>query len=724
MHVFTVPYLIPFLISAMLSFALAFYAMNFFRVPGAIPFSFMTLIQSLWTASMILGIVSTSFNEKQFWDSVQWIMVFLVSCAVYWFTQSILPAKRVPQVPWWLLLSMPTIFMLVLLTNPKLIYLDERIVTGLEFSVHDFTFSWLDWLAFVQVYAVLYYCVFVLWMERRRTFGQLRRKLTWALSGIFIQSVIYLLLFLTGVTILGQKDTSPFTSLIGNLLMGWGLFRNRIFEIGSMARSQVVENMADAFIVTDAQGRIVDMNYIAQSFASSGRTTGLFTEVFSEWLNDIKLNPLDPNFTHDFVRVIEGIPRSLELRAEPLTDSQNDIVGRLIVVRDITARKMLESALAASEERYRSIIESMAEGVVLLDDVGQILMCNQAAETILGRTYDQIEGQNVRVMTQDAVHEDLTPIIPEKLPMYTTLQTGEAVRDVVIGIKRSDEAIRWLLINIQPFIFTDQDLKETRQVVISFRDLTEMRRMQAEATRAEIAQDRARLLAQFIQSASHEFRTPLAVIGTSLYMVSHQSDPAKRQHHVEVAEQEIKRIDRLLETLVNMVQLDSGAPLKRVPTNIQTLVQAVVLQYEKRARNHQISLQFNACDSLPITDVEPNYLSIGIKQVLDNAIRYTPDGGTVMVDVTTKQDMLIIKIMDNGTGIAAEELEHIFDRFWRHDTAHSTPGFGLGLSIAQKVFERHDGSIQIESQEGSGTTVTMKLALHPSTVGAKSDSPV
>jgi PAS domain S-box-containing protein len=718
------PYLIPFLISALLSFGIGFYTLNFRQMPGAIPFISLTFTECAWTCCMILEILSPSLEDKRFWDDIQWSLIFVCVLTAFWFVKSILPSKRLSKIPVWTLGIFPILFIIVMATNPTVIYPDEGITRGIPFDTHVFGFGLLDWVALVYIFGILYASILILFIERRKSTGSIRRQLTWALVGMLVETVMYNGLFLAGVSILGQRDTAPFTFLVGNLIMGYGLYRYGFFDLGPMARSEVVENMPDAFILTDSHGKIVDMNRVAKSHTPFEAMNQNITEVFKGWAGETWPERFGAPFTQDFVRTIDGELKSLEMSVSPLKNSLKDMMGYLLVVRDITGRKILESALAESEERYRSIIESMAEGVVLIDDAGQILMCNQSAEAILGRTYDQIEGQNIRIMTQYGVHEDLTPVIPEKLPMYTTLQTGEAVRDVVIGIKRSGEAIRWLLINTQPFIFTDQDMKETRQVVISFRDVTEMRRMQAETTRAEIAQDRARLLVQFIQSASHEFRTPLAVIGTSLYMVTRQSDPAKRQHHVEVAEQEIKRIDRLLETLVNMVQLDSGAPLQRVPTHIQTLVQSVVLQYGKLAREHQIDLQFNASGSLPLADVEQNYLTIGIKQVLDNAIRYTPDGGKVTVDVTTEQDALIIKIKDTGSGIAADELEHIFDRFWRHDSAHSTPGFGLGLSIAQKVFERHDGTIQIESKEGGGTTVTMKLPIQPSTVGVKSDSPL
>ncbi len=705
----SVPYLIPLLLSAMLSFGLAFYAAHYFRVAGAIPFMVLTLLQSGWTTGMMLEIISPTLQEKQFWDSFQWGLIYIVTIAVFWFTQSILPVKRKAHIPYWLLAIFPTLFMLLLITNPLLVYPNESIVNGIPFNQHVFGFSLLDWVGFVYVYCVLGYCVIVLHIEQRRAVGQIRRKLRWALLGVSVQSSLYLVMFMAGISILGQRDTSPFTFLVGNVLMGWGLFRNDIFELGPIARSQVVENMSEAFIVTDEAAKIVDMNRVAHAFASpewKGRT---IMEAFPEWASEIKPEYFWTPYTHDFVRTIDGSVRSMELKITPLSDVKKNTVGYLMMVRDISARKALENALAASEARYRSIIDSMAEGVIIYDHNGTILTCNAASEKILGIRCEELHGHSTIAMGGKAIHEDGSPFLEESTPISIALKTHMEVRDVVMGIQKDAGSIKWLSINAQPFNFRDENMVETQQVIVSFRDVTELREMQAAATRATLAQEQSRLLAQFVQSASHEFRTPLAVIGTSVYLMSRQTDATRRQGHAEIAEREIKRIASLMDTLVNLVQLDSGIPLELYPTQIDSVVRASVGHFERTASDHHIHMQVTASPTLPTIPLDTNYFTMGIEQVLDNALRYTPDHGRVDVSVTVEGKQVVIKVQDTGLGINEEELAHIFDRFWRRDSAHHTPGFGLGLSIVQKVIQRHDGSIGVESAVGKGTLVVIKL---------------
>ncbi len=711
MYVNSAPYLIPFLLSALLSFGLAFYTSNFYRMPGARPFVLLTLIQSAWTIAMVLEIISVSLPEKRFWDSLQWLFIFLCMIAVYWFTQSILPVKHVSKFPRWLLFVFPILFMTLLIVNPLLVYPNESISKGFPFNNHEFAFSFLDWVAFAYVYAILVFCIVKLFIERKRSSGQEHRQFTWALAGVFVQAFMYSALFMTGISIWGQRDTAPFTFLVGNLILGWGLFRYGFFELGPMARAQVVENLADAFIVTDASGKIVDMNRMAQGFALPIWNHRNILDTFPGWADEIMLEKFGQSFTHDFVHVLNNKNHSLELKVTPLTDSRNDTAGHLVVVRDISARKQLENALAGSEARYRTIIDSMAEGVILHDETGTIITCNHAAETILGMPCEVLEGRNIREADPFSFREDGTPFPADGVPITTALRTGQAVRDMVMGIKIPSGVVKWLLVNAQPFVFSDDNVNETRQVIISFRDVTEMRRMQAEATRAEIVKERSQLLAQFIVSASHEFRTPLAIIGTSLYLMARQPDPAKRQHHSEIAEGEIKRIEVLLETLVTMVQLDTGVLFKRVPTQITSLIHSTIVKFEKVASDHHIRLQATTSSPLPVAQVDPNYLSMGIEQILDNALRYTPEHGSIDVEVTSEENRIVIKVRDTGLGIPEEDLDHIFDRFWRQDKAHSTPGFGLGLSIVQKVIEQHEGRIEVESKVGQGTLVTIRLPL-------------
>src|SRR5262249_7196053 len=165
--------------------------------------------------------------------------------------------------------------------------------------------------------------------------------------------------------------------------------------------------------------------------------------------------------------------------------------GGVAVCRDITARKRAEENLRESEERYRSVMAAMQDGVVLLDTEGAIRACNASAERILGLSADQIMGRTPRDPRWQAIQEDGTPLPDEISPALVTLRTGKPCRDIVAGVGRPDGALTWVSVNSQPLFQADGTTLSG--VVVSFEDITERRKTE-EALRhseAELARLRA-----------------------------------------------------------------------------------------------------------------------------------------------------------------------------------------------------------------------------------------
>jgi signal transduction histidine kinase len=248
--------------------------------------------------------------------------------------------------------------------------------------------------------------------------------------------------------------------------------------------------------------------------------------------------------------------------------------------------------------------------------------------------------------------------------------------------------------------------------------MTERKRAEAQSFALAVEQERVKVLSAFIQNASHEFRTPLAIIGSSVYLLSRSGDEENRLRHVEKAESQIKHITHLIEILIAMTQLDSGAPLNCQPINLTALVDelAYIVGWEMSKRKLNLNLETPKKNVMIQGDFDQ--LHAALRHVLENAQRYTPPGGTITVslDAANEQKRAIIKIRDTGPGISSEALPHIFERFWREDNAHTTPGFGIGLPLAQKIIAAHGGSITVESELGEGSTFIIALPLEPENI--------
>ncbi len=222
---------------------------------------------------------------------------------------------------------------------------------------------------------------------------------------------------------------------------------------------------------------------------------------------------------------------------------------------------------------------------------------------------------------------------------------------------------------------------------------------------------------RFVADASHELRTPLATIRTNLELLQRAGDDLPAADHDEAladALAEIERLSRLVGDLLTLARVDSGLRLeRRDEVAIDRIVRDVYRQARLMALPHEHSIVADAVEEATVLG-DADYLKELLLVLVDNAIKYTPDGGEIHLAARIEDDAVLISVMDNGLGIADNEIPHLFERFYRadnsrhHDTA-SSGGTGLGLSIAQWIAEEHNGRIDVESTPGVGSTFTLRL---------------
>lgn len=222
-----------------------------------------------------------------------------------------------------------------------------------------------------------------------------------------------------------------------------------------------------------------------------------------------------------------------------------------------------------------------------------------------------------------------------------------------------------------------------------------------------IERERMRLVYNFMQDASHQFRTPLSVINTNVDILIRKLNNAAYNHYLDGIRGQVRVIVHLVESLLLMVKLDS---LEFSSTNIYELNRVAQEIYDIRQEAAQRK-QLNYEISLPTEPIQTRgvleYMRQALKHLVDNAIQYTADAGSVQILVYTRGDYGIIEVRDTGMGISKDEQTRVFTRFYRGDKAGTTRGLGLGLSIAQKIMLLHDGRIELDSVEGQGTSVRM-----------------
>jgi PAS domain S-box-containing protein len=222
---------------------------------------------------------------------------------------------------------------------------------------------------------------------------------------------------------------------------------------------------------------------------------------------------------------------------------------------------------------------------------------------------------------------------------------------------------------------------------------------------------------QLLSTVSHELRTPLASIkgfATTLLRDDVEWDEESRREFLAIIDEESDRLTELIGNLLDMARIEAGTlRVEADPTDLRPIILKTVAEFRMMTRAHEIEV--NLPPSLPAVMADPRRARQILRNLVENAIKYSPDGGPIIVSAQARSGDVLTSVADRGIGIEEQQLEHIFDRFYQVDNASTRKvgGSGLGLSICKAIIEAHDGSIWVESQPGAGSTFHFTLPLTP-----------
>jgi len=215
---------------------------------------------------------------------------------------------------------------------------------------------------------------------------------------------------------------------------------------------------------------------------------------------------------------------------------------------------------------------------------------------------------------------------------------------------------------------------------------------------------------QFTANASHELRTPVSVIrSTAELALRRERDVGEYRRALNEIEQEARGMTALTESLLTLARADAGSGLPLGPVNLNALVEEVRSQNLSRADSRQIQLEVFAPSPPLILSANDVALRRLLFILIDNALKYTPVGGRVVVSTAVRDGFVTLSVRDSGPGIPPDALPHIFDRFYRGDEAGNGDGVGLGLSIARSIARAHGSEIEVESRPGEGSCFRLTL---------------
>lgn len=335
---------------------------------------------------------------------------------------------------------------------------------------------------------------------------------------------------------------------------------------------------------------------------------------------------------------------------------------------------------------YDLIFESISDAVVVLDPAGHIIKANPAAARLLGTSPTASVNRSFDAAMAAAEG-------------WTAHRAGEAAFDVLFG---PDDGRARFEVRRLPLRRGQHDFGE----LVVMRDVTAERL----ALESEVERQRSQILANFINHASHEFRTPLSIIKSSAYLLGRQDTGANGARHLTKINDQADRINNLVDDLQMMAMLDGGAPLSSEPMDLGELTRSAVDGFaipQAGAKGQAVSVSIEP--GLPILRGDSDEMTLAIRKVLHNAIRYTPDAGRIDIAARRAGGGVVLTIADTGVGMDLPTAQASTQRFYRLDSARTSAGFGLGLPIARKIVERHGGTLAINSAPTQGTTVVITL---------------
>jgi PAS domain S-box-containing protein len=453
--------------------------------------------------------------------------------------------------------------------------------------------------------------------------------------------------------------------------------------------SALLGQLPVAVVMRDSNGKLLTYNEQSARLLTLPDDLGAFDHLHGKTVQSEPLSMPRP----------DGTVTLLEVTAGPVFDAAGGIEGSVMVLTDVTSRRVSELAHRRQEAVFRAVLDVLPVGMWITDRDRKVTMSNPAGRKIWGETC-MVGAEDPSAYRAWSVLTG-AELGPSDWPSARAIATGEPVIGEMLRVAGLDGVTRTVLASAVPLRDADGTLFGSLVVNDDVSDLreTEERLREALTMRDEM-----------MRIVSHDLRTPLNVIimSTNLVLRRRQGLDADMRSALESAVRAARQMNRLVQDLVDGTRIDSGRfSVVAAPETTEEILREAAENARTVAGERRISVRAEA--DLPHVLADRERLLQLFANLIGNAVKFTDERGHIEILARRRENEVVFGVRDDGSGIAPEHLPHLFDRFFH--ASEDRRGLGLGLAISKAIVEAHGGKLWVESVQGRGTTFSFTMPI-------------